>query len=403
MNAYGSYYNKNSKKVRELFYIYFYNKFINSRGYKECTFMDMNRSIEYIEEHLKDEIKLDNLAELSFFSKYHFHRLFKAATGKSLMEYVRERRLTQAAYELAFSSKTITQIALSHSFNSNDAFDKAFRRVYGITPSEYRRNINQKNRSLTLREDYKMNYINSIGNLSCSIDEKRECLKLMELIVSLSKKAHMQGLLSLESEINDKHPFLLRKGIELMLYGIEPIVLQEMLDSYISAESYSGKELLSRIIIRSGILSIQMGEYPWIVRERLSSYFGEEFTEEISKCFGTDVESQKSKVDDFASRLQNIKPYSEATSLLEVVFEKLDHRSIQRCLREIDILGLAIGMKGASGKIQNKIIEGLSQKTKSILIELNEMIEDIQTPQIVDAQNIIIGHIKRLKVEGEIR
>lgn len=89
----------------------------------------IQRSIDYIEEHLAEEITLDNLAASAFFSKYHFHRLFKSDTGKTLMEYVRERRLTQAAHELIYSTKTITQIAYSLSFNSHDVFDKASKGV----------------------------------------------------------------------------------------------------------------------------------------------------------------------------------------------------------------------------------------------------------------------------------
>ncbi|MDF2520338.1 MAG: AraC family transcriptional regulator [Clostridia bacterium] len=363
--------------------------------------MSIKQSIDYIEEHLTDEITLDSLAELSFFSKYHFHRLFKTETGKAPMEYVRERRLTQAAYELAFSSKSITYIAHSLSFNSQDAFDKAFKRVYGITPIEYRKSINQKLSKLTFKEDYNMNYLSA--DISCCVAEKQECLKLMDVIISLSKKAHMRGLLSLESEISDRFPFLLRKGIDLMLYGMEPLVLQEVLDTYISAGNYSGKELLSRLLIRNGILSIQMGEYPWVIREKLSSYFGEEFSDEVSKYFGCDPQSLENKLSEFVSRIQNLKPYSEATSLLESIFEKLDSRSIQRCLREIDIMKLAIGMKGASGKTQNIILEGLSRQSLSILIELSELIQDIQIPQIVDAQNNIVGYIKRLRAEGEIK
>lgn len=363
--------------------------------------MSIKHSIDYIEEHLTAEITLESLAELSFFSKYHFHRLFKGATGKAPMEYVRERRLTQAAYELAFSSKSITHIAHSLSFNSQDAFDKAFKRVYGITPIEYRKSINQKLSKLTFKEDCKMNYLSA--DISCSVTEKLECLKLMEVIISLSKKAHIRGLLSLESEMSDRFPFLLRKGIDLMLYGVEPLALREVLDTYIAAGNYSGKELLSRLLIRNGILSIQMGEYPWVIREKLSSYFGEEFYDEVSKYFGFDPGRHESKLNEFINRLQDLKPYSEATSLLESTFEKLDSRSVQRCLREIDIMELAIGMKGASGKTQNIMLEGLSKQSMSILIELSELIQDIQTPQIVDAQNNIVGHIKRLRAEGEIK
>lgn len=362
----------------------------------------IQRSIDYIEEHLAEEINLDNLAASAFFSKYHFHRLFKSDTGKTLMEYVRERRLTQAAHELIYSTKTITQIAYSLSFNSHDVFDKAFKRVYGISPKEYRKNIILKLSNPTSKEGFKLYDFNLLNKTSCSIDDKQECLQVLDIIIYLSQKSHKQGLLSLESEINVRMPFLLQKGLDLLLYGTEPLVLREILDNYILTGNYSGKELLSRILIRNGVLAIQMGEYPWVIREILASCFGEDFSNEIKQHFGRSDEDKDAKIAVLISAIENQKPYSEATKLLENIFEKLDNRSIQRVLREIDVVDLAFAMKGASGITQCKIIEGLPRNSVLILIELNDLIAGIGVAQIVDAQNTIIGQIKKLKTEGEI-
>lgn len=359
-------------------------------------------SVDYIEEHLGEEITLDKLATLALFSKYHFHRLFKTDTGKTLMEYVRERRLTQATHELAYSSKTVTHIAYSLNFNSHDAFDKAFKRVYGISPSEYRKNMIIKLLNPISKEGSKLNDFTLLNKTSCSIDDKRECLLIVDIIISLSQKSHKQGLLSLESEMNERLPFLLQKGLDMLLYGTEPLVLREILDNYIYTGNYTGKELLSRVLIRNGVLAMQMGEYPWVIKETLASFFGEDFSNEIKQHFGNSDEDKDAKIAELISAIENQKPYSEATNLLESIFEKLDKRSIQRTLREIDITDLAVAMKGASGITQCKIVEGLPRNTVLILIELNELIGGIGIPQIVDAQNRIIGQIKKLRTEGEI-
>lgn len=362
----------------------------------------IQKSIDYIEEHLTEDITLDNLADIAFFSKYHFHRLFKSSIGKTVMEYVRERRLAQAAHELIFSAKTIAHIAYSLSFNSHDAFDKAFKRLYGVLANEYRKNMVMEFSKPILKECLEMNDFNILNNTSCSMEDKKECLQVLDTIISLSQTAHKHGLLSLESKVNENFPFLLQKGIELLLYGTEPLVLREILDNYIFTGNYIGKELLSRIVIKNGVLAMQMGEYPWVIREKLASLFGENFSKEINQHFGNSDKGKETKIEKFISEIENLKPYSEATNLLEKVFEKLDKRSIQRALREIGILELGVGMKGASGVTQCKIIEGLPQKSVLILIELNELIEDIGVPQIVDAQNSIIGYIRKLKAEGEI-
>ncbi len=169
-----------------------------------------------------------------------------------------------------------------------------------------------------------MSDINIYNKISCSVEEKKECLQLLDLMISLSKKAHKQGLLSLESEVNEKSPFLLQKGLHLMLSGMEPIVFREILNNYIYSSNYSGKEFLSAILIKEGLLSIQMGEYPWDIRERLISFFGVDFVNEIRQHFGADDENEESKVADFVQAVKDKKVYSEATGLLVKLFDKVD-------------------------------------------------------------------------------
>jgi AraC family transcriptional regulator len=362
----------------------------------------IQRSIDYIEEHLTEDIFLDELADLTFFSKYHFHRMFKLESGKTVMEYIRERRLSQATYELAYSSKTINEIAYSFGFHSQDAFDKAFKRIYGISPNEYRKSMILRFSNLTLKEQTRMYDFNILNKTSCSTEDKLKCLQVLDIIITLSKKAHREGLLSLESEVSNHYPFLLQKGLDLLLYGTEPFELRALLDNYIHTGNFTGKELLSRILIKEGIMSIQIGEYPWVVREKLSSFFGEDFSEEINRHFETDSTNKAAKINRLVREIENLKPYSEATSLLENELKKLDKRSMQRVLREVDIVELAIGIKGASGAIQCKIFEGLPRNSVLILIEIYELIGDIKVPEIVDAQSRIIGQIKKLKADGEI-
>jgi AraC-type DNA-binding domain-containing proteins len=366
---------------------------------------NMRRSIDFIEQHLSEEITLDNLAQLARFSKYHFHRMFKSTIGKPLMEYIRERRLTRAAYELIYSSKTITDIAFDLSFNSQDAFDKAFKRMYGIPPREYRKNMFMKLAKQVSKEHLKMSDLNFYNKIYCNAEEKKECLQLLDLMLFLSKKAHKQGLLSLESEIVEETPFLLQKGLQLIFSGTEPIILREILNNYIYSSNCSGKDFLSAILIKEGLLSIQMGEYPWDIREKLAAFFGMDFSNEIKQHFGVDSENDALKVKNFTETIKDKKAYSEETDLLEKTIDRLDKRSIQRSLREQNIIELAVGMKGASGKTQIKIIESLPKKLLPILLEASELfdIEASNTPQIIDAQNSIVGKIKKLRAEGEIR
>lgn len=99
----------------------------------------LSRVIDHIEKNLKREITLGELAEISTLSKFYFHRIFSAATKSPVMEYIRKRRLTQAALELVNTKKSILEIAINYQFSSQEAFTRAFKKNYGINPGEYRR------------------------------------------------------------------------------------------------------------------------------------------------------------------------------------------------------------------------------------------------------------------------
>lgn len=98
----------------------------------------IKKSIEYIEDNLDNKIELKELADKAFLSKYHFHRVFHSVVGEPVAEYIRKRRLKEAASELITTDNKIVDIALKYQFSSQEAFTKAFKRFYGVPPREFR-------------------------------------------------------------------------------------------------------------------------------------------------------------------------------------------------------------------------------------------------------------------------
>ncbi len=96
-------------------------------------------SIEYIEEHLQNELLITKVSSASYFSAFHFQRLFHAITGFSVQQYIRNRRLSEAALLLESTSKNILEIAISFQYGSQEAFTRAFANYLGVTPSKYRK------------------------------------------------------------------------------------------------------------------------------------------------------------------------------------------------------------------------------------------------------------------------
>ncbi len=103
----------------------------------------IQKSIDFIEMHLKEEIDLYELANQSFFSVTHFYRVFQAMVGDSVKDYIRKRKLSNAAIDLLSTDKRLIDIAFDYSFESQEVFTRAFARAFGITPGRYRK---QKNR-----------------------------------------------------------------------------------------------------------------------------------------------------------------------------------------------------------------------------------------------------------------
>lgn len=99
----------------------------------------IHQILEYIETHLDEDIRLEALARRACLSKYHFHRLFRRAVGEPVRQYVRRRRMERAAEELAETGRPILEIALDCRYASQEAFSRAFQRIYTVPPGKYRR------------------------------------------------------------------------------------------------------------------------------------------------------------------------------------------------------------------------------------------------------------------------
>jgi AraC family transcriptional regulator len=99
----------------------------------------IDQVIQYIESNLSNKISLTEVANVSHFSAYHFHRIFTGIVGETVNDYIVRRRLERAINLLIFKTElSITRVALESGFSSSANFSKAVKLYFGFSPSEIR-------------------------------------------------------------------------------------------------------------------------------------------------------------------------------------------------------------------------------------------------------------------------
>lgn len=111
----------------------------------------LKKSIEYVEENLLANISADDIAEHVHMSSFYLQRGFQIVTGYTIGEYIKNRRLYEAACELSGSDKKVIDIAYKYGYDTPESFTKAFKRFHNVTPSMVRKHRNLMKQFLPLR------------------------------------------------------------------------------------------------------------------------------------------------------------------------------------------------------------------------------------------------------------
>jgi AraC family transcriptional regulator len=99
----------------------------------------MARALDFIESHLREPVGVADMAAAVSYSLYHFCRTFKAATHFTPYDYLMRRRIAEAAREVLTSERKLIDIAFDYRFNNPETFSRAFKRVMGMQPTQWRK------------------------------------------------------------------------------------------------------------------------------------------------------------------------------------------------------------------------------------------------------------------------
>lgn len=159
---------------------------LNTKGWCKMEWIErMTATIDYIEDHLDEDIMYDEVAKIACCSMHQFGRVFSYIIGISLSEYIRRRRLTLSALDLQKSSMKVIDVALKYGYNSPDAFTRAFYEMHGVTP-KMARNLGVKLKAypritfhISIKGDVEMEY---------RIEEKQE-IKLTGMVRKIQRQS----------------------------------------------------------------------------------------------------------------------------------------------------------------------------------------------------------------------
>lgn len=127
---------------------------------KQTYFRLINKTEDYIEQHLKQPISLSDLANNANLSEFHFHRIFTKYSTETVNEFITRFKLERAAIFLRVNPRTsIIDIALEYGYNDPSSFSRSFKKHFGISPLKYRKTArNVKN------DNYIYGIINHVNN-----------------------------------------------------------------------------------------------------------------------------------------------------------------------------------------------------------------------------------------------
>lgn len=96
-------------------------------------------TLKYVREHYRESITMDDLLEITSYSKSHFIRLFKKYTGMNVTDYINKYRIEKSCLDLIYTNKNITEIATENGFNTVQYFSKIFKEYMNCTPKKYQK------------------------------------------------------------------------------------------------------------------------------------------------------------------------------------------------------------------------------------------------------------------------
>ena len=200
-------------------------------------------------------------------------------------------------------------------------------------------------------------------------------------------------------ESEESSSFLLSKGLQLVVDGVKPEVVRNVLETYILAGDYRGRHLLERCMIMEGIIAIQKGIHPKVIKELLLAFLGEDGCR-LYESWGNG--NNRQGVETYLKKIENIPAAGSLGSRLDRTILGLSDSTIEKFLMEINTGDLARAMKIMGGKAQVKLFAGMPARAARGLRDVLDDLQGLNESEINEAAQTVLEIIADLQQQDFI-
>ena len=187
-----------------------------------------------------------------------------------------------------------------------------------------------------------------------------------------------------------------RVVLQLVVDGVNPQVVRNVMENYIISGDYTGKDLLERCIILEGVTAIQQGLHPKVTKELLLSFLGEDNYEIYQKEYEG---GSKGSLESYLKEIEDTQASSPKGSQLDQSILSLDSDVLDKLLMEINTSDLAKSLKGMGGQAQIRIFNNLSKKAGYALKDTLEDLDSIDDAELAAVQEMVLDIISDLQTQ----
>ncbi len=233
----------------------------------------LNSAVNYVDENLDKEISYERISQIAGCSIYNFQRMFSYIADKSLSEYIRNRRLTMAAFDVINSKDKIIDIAMKYGYDSHDSFTRAFQKFHGVLPSTTRnetvrlKSCPKISFQVSIKGETHMDYqIEQRPAFTVSGFKRRICTKdAFSLVPQIWNTAWSEGITDPMEELSKQEGYR-PAGLLGICDGYSWGDSEEM-DYYMGVTTYVDVPQCKRLEPLEGMSTIEFPKATWVIVE----------------------------------------------------------------------------------------------------------------------------------------